>query len=122
MQDFRKLRVWEQSHDLVLRVYRASHGFPKREMYGVTGQMRRAAASVPANIAEGCGRRSNAELAQYLSIAMGSATELQYHLLLARDLALLVPEEYAVLDSRVAEVQMMLAALIRRLTGARVRA
>ncbi len=117
MQDFRKLRVWERSHRLVLEVYRASQGFPVREMYGVTGQMRRAAASIPANIAEGCGRRGNAELARYLTIAMGSSTELQYHLLLARDLELMSGPEHLRLDTGVAEVQMMLAAFIRRLTS-----
>jgi four helix bundle protein len=117
MQDFRKLRVWERSHQVVMRVYECSHRFPKREMYGITSQMRRAAASIPANIAEGCGRRGRAELAQFLAIAMGSSTELQYHLILARDLEMMDAEDYEAIDGRVAEVQMILASFIGRLSG-----
>jgi four helix bundle protein len=117
MQDFRKLIVWKRAHEVVMLVYQCSHRFPKREMYGITSQMRRAAASIPANIAEGCGRRGRAELAQFLAIAMGSSTELQYHLILARDLEMMAAEEYEAIDARVAEVQMMLASFISRLSA-----
>lgn len=86
MGDYRKVAVWVRAHRLTLDVYRATRQLPKEELYGLTSQLRRAASSVPANIAEGCGRNSDAELGRFLVIALGSATELDYHLLLARDL------------------------------------
>ena len=94
MQDFRNLKVWEKSHRLTMAIYSITGTFPRQEMYGLTGQLRRAAASVPANIAEGCGRDTNAELARFLQIAMGSASELEYHLLLAHDLAYIDDKNY----------------------------
>jgi four helix bundle protein len=90
MKNFRELKVWEKSHQLTLVVYKATTTFPREERYGLTSQLRRACASVPANIAEGCGRGSEADFARFLQIAMGSASELEYHLLLARDLNLLL--------------------------------
>jgi four helix bundle protein len=92
--DFRKLQVWHRAHKLTLDVYRATSAFPKEELYGLTNQLRRASASIGANIAEGCGRNTDAELARYLGIAVGSANELDYHLLLARDLGYLQPAAY----------------------------
>jgi len=86
MKDFRSLKVWEKAHELVLKAYKATDLFPKHELYGITSQIRRAAASVPTNIAEGCGKDSDAELKRYFLIAMGSASELEYLLILARDL------------------------------------
>jgi four helix bundle protein len=83
MQDFRKLVAWRKAHELTLRVYDVTASFPKDEVYGLTSQMRRASSSIPANIAEGCGRNGNAELARFVYIALGSASELEYHLLLA---------------------------------------
>lgn len=115
MQDFRKLRVWEKSHHLALVIYRTTVTFPKEELYGLTSQARRAATSIPANIAEGCGRGGKADLARFLQIAMGSASELEYHLLLARDLDLLSSADYKRLTGGVIEVKQMLAALIKKL-------
>jgi len=89
VQNFKSLKVWEKSHELILAVYKATTNFPKDELYGLTSQIRRASASIPANIAEGCGRTGKAELARFLQVAMGSASELEYHLLLAHDLGLL---------------------------------
>ncbi|HSP97132.1 MAG TPA: four helix bundle protein, partial [Candidatus Dormibacteraeota bacterium] len=97
--------------------YKVSTNFPRDEIYGLTSQMRRAAASIAANIAEGCGRRSPAEFGRFLSIAAGSASELQYHLLLARDLGFLSPPTHARLDQDVAEVKRMLTALLKKLTA-----
>ena len=114
MRDFRKLKVWEKSHLLALAVYRATADFPREEMYGLTSQMRRSGASVPANIAEGCGRDGNAELARFLQIAVGSASELEYHLLLASDLELLKKRTYEDLAGQVIEVKRMLATFIKR--------
>jgi four helix bundle protein len=78
MKDFQELNVWRKAHTLTLDVYRATRGFPKKELYGLTSQMRRCCASIPANIAEGCGRPGDAELARFCQIALGSASELQY--------------------------------------------
>jgi four helix bundle protein len=86
MRDFKKLVVWEKSHKLTLAAYRATSQFPKEELFGLTSQIRRAAASIPANIAEGCGRNSEKEFIHFLHLATGSGNELEYHFLLARDL------------------------------------
>ena len=119
VKGFRDLKVWEKAHRLTLQVYKATASFPKEEMYGLTSQIRRAAASIPANIAEGCGRSSNAELGRFLQIAMGSASELEYHLLLARDLLLVVEEDYGQLNLEVTEVKRMLASFIQKLNADR---
>ena len=115
MQDFKNLRVWQKSHSLALRVYVVTATFPRSEIFGLTNQMRRAAVSVPANIAEGACRGGRREFARYLNVAVGSAGELEYHLLLASDLALLDRPQYAVLDEQATDVKRMLAGLIRKL-------
>lgn len=119
MKDFRDLKVWEKSHQLTLAVYKATVRFPKDETYGLTSQLRRSGVSIPANIAEGCGRGSDAELAQFLQIAMGSASELEYHLLLARELKLFSSSDYEPLADQVTEVKRMLASLIQKLKADR---
>lgn len=116
MQDFRKLRVWQKSHSLVLRMYNATSTFPEPERYGLTSQMRRAAVSIPANIAEGCARSGKIEFRQFLYISAGSASELDYLLLLARDLHLLTERQYEALYSSLYEVRRMLTGLIERLS------
>ena len=115
MKDFKKLQVWEKAHYLTLAVYKATVDFPKEEVYGLTSQIRRAAASIPANIAEGCGRDGDSELARFLQIAMGSASELEYHLLLAHDLSFLPDVQYLPLNRDTIEVKRMLATFISRL-------
>jgi four helix bundle protein len=115
LKDFKKQRVWEKSHQLTLAVYKASEKFPREELFGLTSQIRRTSASIPANIAEGCGRESEAELARFLQIARGSASELEYHLLLARDLDLLPVSEYEQLTEQLEEVQRMTATFIKKL-------
>ncbi len=114
MKDFRKLIVWQQAHALTLAVYADTRSFPKEETYGLTSQMRRCSASVAANIAEGCGRQGNAEFHRFLLIASGSASELDYHLLLARDLKLLRQEQYAKLFQTLSELRRRLTALISK--------
>ena len=104
---------------MALGVYKATAGFPRDELYGLTSQIRRACTSIPANIAEGCGRGGEAELARFLRIAMGSASELEYHLLLACDLNLLDRSQYDRLVSDVIEVKRMLASFIQKLTAER---
>lgn len=86
MKNLSDLRVWEKAHLLVLDAHRSTKSFPKQELFGLTGQIRRATASIAANIAEGCGKRGNGEFQRFLNIATGSASELEYHLLLAHDL------------------------------------
>lgn len=119
MRDFKKLKVWEKAHRLTLSFYAATAGFPKEEMYGLTSQIRRAASSVPANIAEGCSRGSDADFARFLHIASGSAVELEYHLLLARDLGMMPSPRHVELDAEVNEVKRMLATLVRKLAVSR---
>lgn len=114
MQDFEKLKVWQNAHRLTLGVYQATHCYPKEELFGLTSQMRRASSSIGANIAEGCGRVGTGDLGRFLSIALGSASELQYHLRLSRDLSLLKEAEYAELAGQVLQVKKMIAALIER--------
>ncbi len=115
MEDFKNLRVWGRAHELTLLVYQKTRSFPKEEMYGLRSQLRRAAASVGANIAEGCGRRSDAEMKRFLQIARGSANELEYHLLLAKDLHLLAVADFHELVRKTLEVQRMLTSLVQRL-------
>jgi four helix bundle protein len=119
MKPFRDLQVWEKSHSLTLGCYDSTSHFPKPELYGLTSQIRRAAASIPTNIAEGCGRTGNGEFHRFLQIAAGSASEVEYLLLLARDLRLMSDQEYRNLNSRVCEVKRMLASLIRKVASDR---
>jgi four helix bundle protein len=119
VKDFRTLKVWERAHLLALSVYRLTQGFPKDELYGITSQMRRSGSSIAANIAEGCGRSGNGEFHHFLNVAMGSAVELEYFLLLARDLALVSSESYESVNDQTVEVQRMLGSLIRKVEAAR---
>jgi four helix bundle protein len=119
MKDFRQLKVWQKSHQLTLAVYKLTASFPREETYGLSAQIRRASSSISANLAEGCGRNGDAELARYCSIASGSASELEYHLLLARDLKLIKADEYAPLAESVIELKRMLAALFKKLKADR---
>ncbi len=119
MKNFRDLKVWQRSHDFVLKLYRSTNTFPREEIYGLTSQIRRAAVSVPSNIAEGCGREGDPELARFCQIAMGSASETEYQLLLAHDLEYLPTNEYQTLDEHLCEVKKMLNAFIQKLRANR---
>jgi len=114
VKDFRDLSVWRKAHQLTLAVYRATAPFPKTEMFGLTAQLRRSTVSIAANIAEGCGRGSNADFARFLQQAMGSASETEYHLLVSRDLGFLDHAPQQGLQTDVVEVKRMLASLLRR--------
>jgi four helix bundle protein len=116
MRDFKTLTVWQKAHQLTLQVYKVTMTFPKDEIYGLTSQTRRAASSIPANIAEGCGRNGDAELRRFLTISMGSASELEYHALLAHDLGYLTNEAYKQLDCDITEVKRMLTGFIQKLS------
>jgi four helix bundle protein len=119
VKEFRTLKVWEKSHRLVLAIYEATKTFPKNELYGITSQIQRAAVSVPTNIAEGCGKDSDAELGRFLKIAMGSSSELEYLLLLAHDLSYLSDDQYNRLHVNLVEVRKMLNAFIQKLKANR---
>jgi four helix bundle protein len=115
MQDYRRLKVWEKAHAFALEVHQACETFPRREGSVLAGQLRRASLSIPANIAEGAAKASDTEFRRFLQIAMGSALESDYHLLLARDTGLLSGDAYDDLSARALEVRRMLGGLIKRL-------
>jgi four helix bundle protein len=115
MKNFKELKVWQRSHRLTLSVYKLTKTFPKEELYGLVSQMRRACVSIAANIAEGCGKNSDADFGRYLSIANGSASELAYYLLLANDLKILTDKEYVVLHNYITVIMKMLYSLKRKL-------
>jgi four helix bundle protein len=114
MRNYKDLQVWEKAHRLTLAVYKGTQDFPKEERFGLTSQIRRSSASIAANLAEGCGRRSDGEMARYIQISMGSGAELSDHLLLARDLGFLKNTEY----SDWSEVMRMLSSLSQKLRNA----
>ena len=107
--------MWEKAHQFTMAVYEASARFPKEELHGLTAQVRRASATIPANIAEGCGRDSDSDFAYFLQIAMGSAYETEYQLLLSRDLGFMVEAEYSTLQNCLQEVKHMISSLIKSL-------
>ena len=115
MQSFRDLKVWQKAHQLTLAVYRTTGAFPSAERFGVTSQLRRACASIGANLAEGACRRSDRDFARFVEIAVGSASEVEYFLLLARDLDYLPDDRYLALVESVCEVKRMLTGFGRRL-------
>jgi four helix bundle protein len=115
MQDFRNLKVWDRSHQLVLNVYRITRKFPKEEIYGLTSQVRRAAVSIPSNIAEGCGRYGDQEFSRFIQIAIASSNEVDYQLLLAKELAYISDSDYNVLEAEVNQVRQMLISLNKTL-------
>jgi four helix bundle protein len=115
MRNYEDLHVWQKAHVLTLAIYKATRGFPNEERFGLTSQIRRSCASIGANLAEGCGRRSDGEMARFVHIAMGSGAELSYHLRLARDLDLLSGASFEHLRSELSEVMRMLSALSQRL-------
>jgi four helix bundle protein len=119
MKDFRELKVWHKSHELTLAIYRVTAGLPKYELYGLTSQIRRSSVSIPANIAEGCGRGGDAEFGRFLQIAMGSASELEYYLILTHELSMLAQSDYEGLVGNLIEVKRMLAALIQKVKSDR---
>ena len=117
MRNFKELKVWQKSHQLVLEIYLSLHNFPDEERFGLSSQLRRAVVSIPSNIAEGCGRGSDKELARFLRISAGSASEVEYQLLLAHDLGYLPPGIHPAMDTRINEIKRMLNTFIQRLSS-----
>jgi len=114
MKNFKDLIIWQRSHQLTLGIYKASASFPAEEKFGLTSQIRRASASIPTNIAEGCGRQSDAELHRFLIIAMGSASELEYQFILAKDLLYLSESSFLLLNNELMEIKKMLNVYIQK--------
>ncbi len=112
MRNYRDLQVWSKAHSLTLELYRVSQKFPREELYGITGQLRRAAVSIGANLAEGCGRRTSSELARFVRIVLGSASELDYHLLLCRDLGFMSSDDFTSSTAKLTEVRKMLTSFL----------
>lgn len=108
MRKFQDLQIWHRSHALTLEIYRATKSFPKEEIYGLTSQMRPSSSSIPTNIAEGCGRNSNADFARFLTISMGSASELEYQLILSRDLDYISLADFDHLFDDLTEIRKMI--------------
>lgn len=119
MRNYEDLEVWQKAHALTIRVYRATERFPRSETFGLTSQIRRASSSIGANLAEGCGRWGDGEMARYIQIASGSASELQNHLRLAKDLELLTLVEHNNLLRDLTSVRQMLTAFLLRIRGVR---
>jgi four helix bundle protein len=119
MKDFRTLVVWQKAHELTLEIYKITRQFPRDEIFGLTSQIRRASSSIGANIAEGCGRGSDADFQRFLQIAFGSLSEVDCHLILARDLAFLPAGAHEDLYAKLVEVRKMLSSLIRKLQSDR---
>jgi four helix bundle protein len=115
MRNYRDLVVWGKAHHLTLAVYKNTRAFPSDERFGLTSQMRRASASIAANLAEGCGRRFDGEMSRFIQIAMGSGAELSYHFLVARDLGLLDAKVYQALDSDLGSVMRMMSFLAHKI-------
>lgn len=115
MRNFEELQVGKKAHALTLAVYKVTKDFPGHEQFGLTNQIRRSAASVGYNIAEGCGRDSDVDFARFLIMAAGSVSEVEYQLLLARDLGYLAPERQQQLRDACREVRKMLHAFIEHL-------
>ena len=118
MRDFRQLRVWKDAHHLALEIYQTTRGFPKEELFALTSQIRRASVSIPSNIAEGCGRGSNKDYANFLQMALGSAFEVDYQLLLAKDLTYIDPEKYLLLSVKIDTLKRQLALLLQKVRDA----
>ena len=117
MRDFRKLKVWERAHQLTLKVYRASAGFPSDERFGLTAQIRRASVSIPSNLAEGCGRLGDAEMARFVRISTGSLREVEYQILLAKELGYLSASLHEDVTEDCQELARMLTKFLDRLRG-----
>jgi len=115
IKGFRDLEVWQKAHKLVLEIYRVTNSFPRNEQFGIVSQLRRAAYSIPSNLAEGYGRRSTKELLQFLVIANGSAEELRYFLILSKDLQFVSVQDQEGMEREITGIVQMMAALSRSL-------
>ncbi len=114
MRDFKSLFVWQKSHELTLSIYKSTSGFPKEELFGLISQMRRSSSSISTNIAEGRGRTTQSQMAHFLNIALGSASELRYQILLSKDLEFISEQIFIEQSDLVVEVMKMLTSLYQQ--------
>ena len=114
MQNYKELKVWAKAHEFTLKVYEVTKQFPREEIYGMTSQLRRAASSIPANIAEGCGKFTSQDFARYLNIVLGSANESEYFILLSKDLKFISLVDYTIINQTINEIKAMLISLISK--------
>jgi four helix bundle protein len=117
MRNFRNLKVWEKNHELALSVYHSITSFLKEELYGLVSQLRRSALSIPSNIAEGCGRNTQAQMAHFLNISLGSVSELEYQILLAKDLRFINDSVFHEQTEQVHAFKRMLTSLIQKVSA-----
>lgn len=115
MRNFQEIIAWQRSHQLTLKVYFHTNSFPSAETYGLTSQMRRSASSIPTNIAEGCGRNSDAEMKRFLVISTGSCSELEYQLILAKDLQYISENLFKELHQEIILIRKMIFSFIKKL-------
>jgi four helix bundle protein len=115
MRDYKKYSIWQQGHEIALEIYRITKNFPKDELYGLTSQIRRAVSSIPTNIVEGCGRESDLDFRRFLVIALGSATEVEYLLLLCFELGYIEESHFSHLTNKVVAIRKQLRNLIDKL-------
>ena len=118
MREFRQLRVWEDAHQLTLEIYKITKAFPKEELFALTNQLRRASAYIPSNIAEDCGRGSHKDYAHFRQIALGSLFEVDYQLVLAKDLSYLDAESYSAANEKITVLKKQLASLLQKVRAA----
>ena len=116
MRDFKKFSVWEKSHELVLKIYNITKSYPQDELFGLTSQMRKSSSSVPTNIAEGCGRFTDAEFARFVVIASGSACELEYQIILSHSIQYIDTIQFEEFNTDINEIKKMLVGLHKTLT------
>jgi four helix bundle protein len=115
MRNFQELNIWIKSHSLTLKIYSATQSFPKEEMFGLISQMRRSSSSIPTNIAEGCGRNSNPDFKRFLTMATGSSSELEYQLILSKDLKYLSESDFKELSNELIEIRKMIYSFIKNM-------
>lgn len=117
VQDFQSLEIWKKSHSLVLSIYKITENdFPKSELFTLTTQIRRATSSIPTNIAEGCGRRTNKDFAHFIQMAIGSSSEVEYQLILAKDLKYITEETWKSLSKNITEIRKMMLSFNKKLS------
>lgn len=115
MNYFKELKVWQKAIDLVTNTYKTTQKFPKEEIYGLTSQIRRSAISIPSNIAEGCGRKTDKDFSNFLGISLGSSFEFETQLIICRNLEFINVEDFNNLESEIQHIQNMIIKLIKSL-------
>ncbi|MBA7569335.1 four helix bundle protein [Candidatus Atribacteria bacterium 1244-E10-H5-B2] len=120
MSDYKKLKVWEDAHKFTIDIYNITKKFPNNEQYGLVSQIRRSSSSIPTNIVEGCGQLNNGNLIRFLGIAKGLAFEVEYQLLLAKDLSYVTDAEYNTLVEKIKYIIRRLNNLIKSLKNCKL--